>query len=98
MLECPDCGEPRETCSDPAKVWHMRRTVCYKTIARAAAERIHEAEHEDEPWHAGDFTGWTKEQTPETPNRYDDGVRIWVAEEPGATGPPVQLDNSNTTS
>lgn len=88
MLECPECGEPREKCSDPKIVWHMRRSVCHKTIARAAAEWIYQSDHKDGEWHDGAFSRWSKEQSDDTPNHFKDGVKIWVSTEPEPDPPP----------
>lgn len=63
----------------------MHRTVCYRTIALHAAERIHDHEYtnsEDGEWHDGLHKLWAKEWSPATPAHFKDGVDIWVEDSP----------------
>ena len=63
----------------------MREDVCYKTIAKMAAERIADTKHKGQPYHDGEFKRWSKEFSADTPNLHTDGVTIWVSESPAPT-------------
>jgi hypothetical protein len=66
LLTCPQCGNPREVCSQPdVDVW-PQRSVCYVTAVREAAQRSWRA-HVD---------GKT---VPPVEVRRDDGVTIWAS-------------------
>ncbi|WP_181312462.1 hypothetical protein [Nocardioides campestrisoli] len=59
--------------------------MCFKTVANAAHQRLHEAERKGREWHDGTFTRWGKEFSSETPNHFLDGVTLWVSGEPPPT-------------
>lgn len=80
---CTECGNPIEECSDPKRAWYPYRTICYATMARAAAQAMFDALHEAAPYHDGTFTRWSKKRTPQFPfgHTQGDGVTIGVAAE-----------------
>jgi len=81
QAECPDCGRPREQCSDSQQTWYPYRQICYATMARTAAKEQYDALHERAIYHDGSFTSWKSEQTRSHPYRFDAGVNVGVATE-----------------
>lgn len=48
-------------------------------MAQAAAQWMYDTKHEDEPFHDGTFTSWSKRRTEAHPFHYMDGVQVWVS-------------------
>lgn len=78
-LECPQCGNLREECSDPAGLWYPQRHVCYATREREAADRRYGEKHKAKPFHNGKDAGWSKDSANHAPYHFREGVRIYVA-------------------
>lgn len=36
---CPQCGQQREVCSDPERLFYPQRDVCWSTVAQAMNEK-----------------------------------------------------------
>lgn len=54
--------------------------MCYKTLELISAQRKYAALHEARPYHDGSFEDWSDKQSDSHPFKYDEGVRIWVAD------------------
>ena len=81
VQQCRECGGPIATCGHAERLWFPQRTVCYATMARAAAQRDYDALAETYGgWHDGTFENWAKERDEAHPFAHDDGVTIWVSE------------------
>lgn len=48
-------------------------------MALASAQARWDAKHADLPFHDGTFTVWSADRGEQTPFRYSEGVRLWVA-------------------
>lgn len=80
-LECPDCGNPLDECSDPTKRHYPYRRICYPTMERAAAEAALEAlRGETARYHDGTFTSWAKDRSDSHPYPAGAGESIGVAD------------------
>lgn len=77
---CPQCHGPLDECADPDRDWFPQRSLCYKTMAAAAANAAYAEKHKAKPYHDGTFTFWHTDYTSQTPFRYDDGATVWVSE------------------
>ncbi|VXC08880.1 hypothetical protein [Aeromicrobium sp. 9AM] len=67
---CPQCGQLRSICSDPATVFHPRLHTCFLTSAQQMHERRWRRKYEKtEP----DRDGWLP----------TDGSFVWVSDDPG---------------
>lgn len=77
---CSECGGPLDRCAEPDKAWYPYRLICYVTMATAAAGAKYDGLHEAQQYHDGSFMSWRKERSDSHPYRYNDGVRIGVAE------------------
>lgn len=77
---CKDCGRPASECADPERKFYPFRVICYPTMEREAARAAYEALHEDEPFHDGTFTSWSKERTQSHPYHANEGVKFGVAD------------------
>ena len=77
---CPDCGRPREECSDPERTHYPFRRICYVTMERDAASAAYDKVHEKLKWHNGDFSSWAEERDAAHPYHYASGVKIGVAD------------------
>lgn len=80
LLRCPHCGNSREDCSDPERVWYPQLTLCYATRDRVAAQRRWETLHKDRMYHDGKFARWAKEPGRATPYHLLDGATVWVSQ------------------
>lgn len=56
----------------------MRR-ICWQTATSLAFARMYDLRHEDEPYHDGTFTNWSKHPSKATPFKYDDGVTVYAS-------------------
>lgn len=54
--------------------------VCYATMERDAADAAYAKLHEEEPYHNGSFTSWSKHRGEEHPYHFRDGVSIGVTD------------------
>ena len=80
-MECPDCGNPIDECSDPKRLWYPFRRICYATMEREAALAAYNELHgEDAAYHNGTFTSWSKTRSSSHPYGAGDGVSIGVAQ------------------
>lgn len=77
---CPQCKGDIAECSDHTVTWYPQRTICYPSMANAAANRRYDEVHQDLPFHDGTFTKWAKESSLATPYHYREGVNVWVAD------------------
>lgn len=58
--------------------------MCWPAAQAAAANRLYDLIHEEQPFHDGSFARWSKDASREFPFHYRDGVTIWLS--------PVELD------
>ncbi|KAB2807983.1 hypothetical protein F9L07_25270 [Pimelobacter simplex] len=96
-MTCPECGSPRELCSDPAVLWYPQRTLCYATMARASANARYDDLHDERPYHDGTFTHWAKDRSAAHPFHARDGVTIWVTTEDLTPDDDFLSDNREIT-
>ena len=78
-LICPNCGNLREECADPDRLWYPQRHICYASKVRDMADRAYGEKHKDKPFHNGREKGWAKSHSVKTPFHFRDGVRVWVS-------------------
>lgn len=65
---CPQCGNLRVLCEDPAQLWNPQMTTCYATVAQTMhTRRWHRLHEKTKP----DADGWHPE----------DGALIWASTE-----------------
>lgn len=77
------CGNPRDVCGDPAKLWYPQRSTCYATREREAAVAKFNALHTEKSgrvWHDGTESSWSKVRDDDHPYKFDMGVKIWVGQ------------------
>jgi hypothetical protein len=79
-LVCPACGNLREECADPDRLWYPQRHICYASKTREAADRMYAEKHKAAPFHSGNERGWVKDFSPKTPFHFRDGARVWVSQ------------------
>lgn len=73
-LVCKRCGNLISVCSDPTRDWHPRESTCYPTATREWGLRV---------------LGERRPEKPSTEGLHDnDGVAVWVSEEPIPEGDP----------
>lgn len=77
---CPVHGGSFMECPDDQRDWFPQRRVCWPSAQLAAANRLYDKRHEDEPYHDGSETIWTEKPTRLTPFHFRDGVTIYLAE------------------
>ena len=70
---CPQCGNLRSECSDPAVDWHPRTSVCWATASREWGEQVLRKKHE-------------KETVGEDALPYMSGRWVWVSPHPPPEG------------
>jgi hypothetical protein len=63
---CPDCGQPRDVCSDPNVDYYAQKAICWATAARKVNLRRWEKKTEDA---RPDAAGYLP----------DDGATVWVS-------------------
>lgn len=81
LLICGTCGNPREDCGDPDRVWYPQRRVCYAGRAQSVADRLYAMKHDETPFHNGAERAWAKKATPGQAFHFRDGVHVWVSPE-----------------
>lgn len=77
---CPVHHGPLDECPDEERDWFPQRRVCWPAAQLAAAQRLYEELHKDEPYHDGSFEQWSKTASADFPFHYSDGVSIYLAE------------------
>jgi hypothetical protein len=52
---CPVHGGPTSECPDDERDWFPQRDVCWPAAQAAAANRLYDLIHEEQPFHDGSF-------------------------------------------